>query len=414
MQIIIHRGINQIGGCITEISTATSRIFIDMGDNLPGNGKAMSEEEKAAFVGSLFQVTDKEVAVFYTHYHGDHVGLSQYVPEGIPQYIGKVAKQVMLVKAKVLKGNSDHINAYKTYDVAKSIKIGDIIVKPFLVSHSACDAYMFLVEADGKKILHSGDYRNHGYIGKGLKDFVSKYIGQVDYLITEGTMLSRTSEKVLTEGELRCQAHRLMKDNKYNFVICSSTDIDRLATFYNARPKGYLFVCDTYQAEVLNVFTRENGTRADLYKFTDIDAFPDNTLLGRMLAQGFCMLVRPNDKSKSRYKDFTEMAISSCNKNKQVFYSMWQGYIQPNTEHTNESYIQFLGNFDKTQIQMLHTSGHASPSCIKELIEMVNPREGIIGVHKEDGTSLTTLDLSDDMKRKIIPENKQTDCVAIR
>ena len=93
---------------------------------------------------------------------------------------------------------------------------------------------------------------------------------------------------------------------------------------------------------------------------------------------------------------------------------MWHGYIQPNTEHTNESYVQFLEHFDKTQIQMLHTSGHASPSCIKELIEMVNPREGIIGIHKEDGTSLTTLDLSDDMKRKIIPENKQTDCVAIR
>ena len=84
MHITIHRGINQIGGCITEISTATSRIFIDMGDNLPGNGKEMSEEEKAAFVGSLFQVTDKEVAVFYTHYQGDHVGLSQYIPEGIP------------------------------------------------------------------------------------------------------------------------------------------------------------------------------------------------------------------------------------------------------------------------------------------------------------------------------------------
>ena len=38
MIINIHRGLEQIGGCITEISTETSRVFIDMGQNLPGNG----------------------------------------------------------------------------------------------------------------------------------------------------------------------------------------------------------------------------------------------------------------------------------------------------------------------------------------------------------------------------------------
>ena len=39
MTITFHRGLDQIGGCITEISTATSRIFVDMGQNLPGNGE---------------------------------------------------------------------------------------------------------------------------------------------------------------------------------------------------------------------------------------------------------------------------------------------------------------------------------------------------------------------------------------
>ena len=39
MDIKVHRGLEQIGGCITEISTATSRVFIDFGQNLPGNGE---------------------------------------------------------------------------------------------------------------------------------------------------------------------------------------------------------------------------------------------------------------------------------------------------------------------------------------------------------------------------------------
>ena len=44
MNIKVHRGLEQIGGCITEISTATSRVFIDFGQNLPGNGEATTWE----------------------------------------------------------------------------------------------------------------------------------------------------------------------------------------------------------------------------------------------------------------------------------------------------------------------------------------------------------------------------------
>lgn len=43
MNIQVHRGLSQIGGCITEISTATSRVFIDMGQNLPGVGEPTTD-----------------------------------------------------------------------------------------------------------------------------------------------------------------------------------------------------------------------------------------------------------------------------------------------------------------------------------------------------------------------------------
>ena len=40
MNIKIHRGLDQIGGCITEISTDTSRVFIDFGQRIPEQVKA--------------------------------------------------------------------------------------------------------------------------------------------------------------------------------------------------------------------------------------------------------------------------------------------------------------------------------------------------------------------------------------
>ena len=74
MDIRIHRGLEQIGGCITEISTATSRIFIDMGQNLPGVGEVTTADQDWQMVEDLFSQNRKEhEAVFYTHTHEEEI-----------------------------------------------------------------------------------------------------------------------------------------------------------------------------------------------------------------------------------------------------------------------------------------------------------------------------------------------------
>ena len=55
MNIRIHRGLEQIGGCITEISTENSRVFIDMGQNLPGNGEQTTPEQDKEMVEDIFR-----------------------------------------------------------------------------------------------------------------------------------------------------------------------------------------------------------------------------------------------------------------------------------------------------------------------------------------------------------------------
>ncbi len=70
MKIIIHRGIDQIGGCITEIATDNTKILIDLGQNLP-NGEGVVYDDFANF-DVIEQLTKNVDAIFYTHYHGDH------------------------------------------------------------------------------------------------------------------------------------------------------------------------------------------------------------------------------------------------------------------------------------------------------------------------------------------------------
>ena len=60
MNITIHRGTDQIGGCITEISTETSRVFIDFGQNLPGNGEPTTPEEDEALVTHILAQNKKQ------------------------------------------------------------------------------------------------------------------------------------------------------------------------------------------------------------------------------------------------------------------------------------------------------------------------------------------------------------------
>ena len=92
--IKIHQG-NQIGGCITVISTDTAKIVIDFGESLPG----AEVKENIAFDWEA----EKVDAVFFTHYHGDHIGRFMEIPEDVALYMGEGTWEVLKNLNKALK-----------------------------------------------------------------------------------------------------------------------------------------------------------------------------------------------------------------------------------------------------------------------------------------------------------------------
>ena len=176
MKITIHRG-NQIGGCITEIESENgTKIFVDLGHNLPqGDKESPDEYASEQAVETLIRGAR---AIFYTHMHGDHIELFQYVPDGIEQYVGPLAYDIMMAKFKhmsfsdSLKEKSQKclkkLEPFRKYHRGQEIVVDDITVTPFQVSHSAADSYMLKIQCDGKTVLHTGDFRGHGYMGEGI------------------------------------------------------------------------------------------------------------------------------------------------------------------------------------------------------------------------------------------------------
>lgn len=398
-RITIYRGSHQIGGCATEIRTQEHRIIIDLGANLPGSrtDNVMTDEE---LIHTVFNGGPCD-GVLFTHYHGDHMGLYKRIPKDIPLYIGPTAKKIFRILTERLdtipgteKKGLPRVQGMKTYSIAKKIPaFGDISVTPFLIDHSALDSYMFLIEIDGTRILFTGDFREHGIAGERdtLERMIHKYIGKIDILITEGTMLSRKDgtkqDPIQTEQDLEKRAAELFKANKESVILVSSTNLDSIMGFYHALPWGMDLVCDAYQAKVILAAMEDKGEYYPKYRPEMIHGKPrriyivgDMEGLGSkencykaqfsiLKEKGFAMLAREN---KPMFKKIMEKFPDPL-----IIYSKWEGYLKG--EHADQAIIDFIGDH---RMEKVHTSGHAYVETIKKLIHLTEPKT-IIPMHTE-------------------------------
>ena len=414
MKIKVHRGHDQIGGCITEISTDTSRIFIDFGQNLPGNGEPTTPEEDETLVKKIFAQNKKQYeAVFYTHGHEDHVGLFEYIPEDVSQYMSEGTKGLLEIKYDVLyeganlKVNeflekecdsleySDALNRLIYADnkckllnkiqvwqrtsprkVLECICIGDIKVTPFFNCHSIYDSHMFFIEADDKRIWHMGDYREHGYLGKGLIPTLKKYATDIDVLITEGTMLKR-EDKCIHERIVSYKMQNVMRAFKYVFVLASATDIERLAAIKRASIDAAkpLYISSLFMKKTMVYFTeRESKLSKGLFSFEPL--FYNDRMLKKLKQTGMTMVV-----GTSQMKRVKGLLDKLPQEETLLIYSSWDGYYKdPEQVKVNPKYKEFRDMF--YNVVDIHTSGHADRQTIEKVIKTVKPKE-VVCIHKE-------------------------------
>lgn len=77
----------QIGANYTVIASNEKKIMIDYGQSLPGTA---AEQEDFDWEHDTVE------AVFFTHYHGDHMGRILDIPKNVALYMGEVTRRIML------------------------------------------------------------------------------------------------------------------------------------------------------------------------------------------------------------------------------------------------------------------------------------------------------------------------------
>ena len=374
MNIIIHRGTHQIGGSAIEISTASTRIILDFGNEL-------SLDEKYTPINLDIDGVTKGLpdcdGIVISHYHMDHLGqLTSALPE-IPLYMGELSKEIALIGAEY----QDRclylrLLGANTFRGGDAFSIGDIRIRPLVIDHSAADSYMFVIEAEGKRVLYTGDFRMHGLRHHILDQLVNTYIGEVDVLITEGTSLSRDADKYISEAAVLDDISSYIQDGKYVFIMCSSTNIDRIMGIWQNMPTDKVLICDAYQKRILDTVINNVYYESSLYRRHDSPLVLSKGPYPKYyMDHGFVSLVRGTENFISQIKEFPKDDV-------RIIYSMWTGYIEENLALKTllETYPTYI----------CHASGHVSKDDLIKFIELVNP-DAIIPVHTDNPERLEEL-----------------------
>lgn len=369
MKLCIHRGTHQIGGIAAEIATETTRILIDMGDELSLDPGFVSAP---LHIPGVTDANGRCDAVLFTHYHGDHTGQMLRIRPDIPLYAGALAKDIMrLSSAHSWKKDEvlcKRIETIRTFSAGMPFLIGDIQITPFGIDHSAVDSYLFLIEADGKCILYTGDFRLHGVRGKTMDKILDRRIGKVDAIITEGTTVSRTDGKTVTEWELQARVRNYLQQYKYVFVMCATTNLDRIFALARAVPRGKYCICDDYQKMLVETVSKHWSGISSFYEMPKLLSFKHHPP-ARFAELGGLMFVRANSK-------FGAIICQYDPAQSILLYSMWDGY----RTKPGSTIPDFLALTDTWET--LHTSGHASPEDLRHVIEKADPQL-VIPIHTD-------------------------------
>lgn len=361
MKLCIHRGTHQIGGIAAEIATETTRILIDMGDELSLDPGFVSAP---LHIPGVTDANGRCDAVLFTHYHGDHTRQMLRIRPDIPLYAGALAKDIMrLSSAHSWKKDEvlcKRIETIRTFSAGMPFLIGDIQITPFGIDHSAVDSYLFLIEADGKCILYTGDFRLHGVRGKTMDKILDRRIGKVDAIITEGTTVSRTDGKTVTEWELQARVRNYLQQYKYVFVLCATTNLDRIFALARAVPRGKYCICDDYQKMLVETVSKHWSGISSFYEMPKLLSFKYHPP-ARFAELGGLMFVRANSK-------FGAIICQYDPAQSILLYSMWDGY----RTKPGSTIPDFLALTDTWET--LHTSGHASPEDLRHVIEKADPQ----------------------------------------
>ena len=385
VKIKIYRGTKEIGGTCLELTADNGKIlWIDLG---------MPLEDKNS---KIDYIQNKLDALIISHPHQDHFGLMDRISAETPIYIGQISLN-LINATRIFRRLEEQKGNFKIITSWKPFKIEDtFIVKPYLMDHSTPEAFAFLIEADGKRIFYSGDFRATGNKSIVYERLLNNPPKDIDLLLMEGTMVERNNHLYATEISVKSAIQNIIiKQENTSFVISSAQNIDRLVSVFKAcRIAKKKLVIDVYTAWVLDVIKYECSRIPDM-TWSDIKVYnhPSQLESIKLIAtKEFIENVKKNNignKIFSHPADYVyfvrcpnEKLIDALrNKGKiNIIYSQWEGYLKEEYKTYCTDYLNILKNDSDIIFNTIHTSGHAIVADLMNVAKAMQPKK-IVPIH---------------------------------
>jgi ribonuclease J len=391
LKIVIHKGSQEIGGNCIQVSSGETTILLDAG--LPLNPSSQRVDLSRLIVDALL----------VSHPHQDHFGLMATLPSGTPVYIGRLARSLIDAPQVFIGGDRYDLN-FHDFKAWQPFNIGEFTITPYLVDHSATDAYAFLIEAEGKRLFYSGDLRSHGRKGKLFEHLVQNPIPNIDLMFLEGTMLHRKNDLFPDEPSVENTIFETIRRQKnISFLLASSQNIDRIVSAYKAcKRAGKILVIDMYTAWVLEQLRQitENTPAMDWPEIRVFAAYSQDQKLkanpnyfGDFRKRLYRYRVKreelqANPEAFLYFGKISSFRLIHAFKNAaapvNVIYSQWLGYLDgTHADYFGSEEISAFRNDPEINFIYAHSSGHAPLQDLQKLAAALNPKM-LVPIHTED------------------------------
>lgn len=390
MRARIHGGSEMIGGsCVEVMASSGDRLVLDLGLPLEANaGEGAEPPEIPGLDGS----DSRLLGVVVSHSHPDHYGLVDAAGPDVPVFMGAATRRILKEAKYFTPLGLEHPGTQAVLIDRQPIPIGAFLLTPFLVDHSAFDAYALLVEADGRRLFYSGDLRAHGRKPGVFAALVREPPARVNALILEGTTVSRSrTAPALSEADVEDNLRKEIRKTRGMTLACySAQNIDRLVSVYRAAIReGRDLVVDLYGAAIAAASGKDTipqGSweqvrvyvpQAQRVRVKETEQYWRVNELGVSRIYAEEIAETPSSWVMSfRSSMAAELDRAGALQNARAAWLMWSGYLEGAAGERTKRVFERRN----IPLSVIHASGHATVEDLQRVAGAIEP-DRIVPIH---------------------------------